>query len=101
MQTPFDTDGARGAPLRGDFYDVDLEAIRGSESAKRRPAPVVQGDTGDRYSPVVIVVPVSSVKEITKGLPVMVFLRAGEGGLTKDCFADCGQVRTIDKARLI
>lgn len=87
--------------LRGDVYDVDLDPVKGSEAGKTRPVVVLQNNTGNKHSPVVIVAPLSSTKDITKPLPVMVFLTAGEGGLTKDCYADCGQIRTIDKTRLL
>jgi len=87
--------------IRGDVYDVYLEPVKGSETGKTRPALVLQNNTGNAYSPVVIVAPLSSVKDITRPIPVMVFLKAGEGGSTRDCYVDCGQIRTIDKTRLL
>ena len=28
----------------------------------------------------------------------MIFLKKDEGGLSKDSYVDCGQIRTVDKA---
>jgi mRNA interferase MazF len=87
--------------LRGDVYEVNLDPTVGAEIRKRRPAVVIQNNTGNQYSPVTIIVPISSTKEITKPLPIMVFLNKSEGGLRKDSYVDCGQIRTVDKSRLI
>ncbi len=83
--------------LRSDVYEVNLDPTVGAEVKKRRPAVVIQNNVGNRFSPVTIVAPISSVKEITRPLPIMVFLEAGEGGLRYDCYVDCGQIRTLDK----
>lgn len=87
--------------LRGDVYQVDLNPVRGSELDKIRPAVIIQNDTGNRFSPVTIIAPISSVKEITRPLPVMVFLKAQEAGLAAESYIDCGQIRTVDKTRLV
>lgn len=87
---------------RGDIFLVDLEPVSGKETGKARPALIIQNDIGNKYSPVTIIAPISSVKEITKPLPIMVFLRKSETGLKEDSFVDCGQIRTVDKkSRLI
>ncbi|HPC37020.1 MAG TPA: type II toxin-antitoxin system PemK/MazF family toxin [Candidatus Marinimicrobia bacterium] len=90
-------------PLRrGDVYLVNLDPTVGFEMGKLRPAMVVQNNIGNQYSPVTIIAPISSVKEITKPLPVMVFLSKEKAGLDADSYIDCGQIRTVDKAnRLI
>ena len=83
--------------LRGDVYLVNLDPIIGKEIGKTRPAVIIQNDIGNKFSPVTIIAPISSVKEITKPLPIMIFLEKGEGGLNEDSYVDCGQIRTIDK----
>jgi len=83
--------------LRGDIYLVNLDPVIDSEIGKARPALIVQNNIGNKFSPVTIVAPVSSVKEITKPLPIMIFLEKGEGGLNEESYVDCGQIRTIDK----
>jgi len=87
---------------RGDVYLVNLEPKIGFEMGNLRPAAIIQNNIGNQYSPVTIIAPISSVKEITKPLPVMVFLSKGETGLDTDSYIDCGQIRTVDKTnRLI
>ncbi|MHB8336668.1 MAG: type II toxin-antitoxin system PemK/MazF family toxin [Ignavibacteriaceae bacterium] len=83
--------------LRGDIYLVNLDPIVGKEIGKARPAVIIQNDIGNKFSPVTIIAPISSVKEITKPLPIMIFLEKEEGGLREDSYADCGQIRTVDK----
>ena len=83
--------------LRGDVYLVNLDPTVGKEIGKARPAVIIQNDIGNKFSPVTIIAPISSVKEITKPLPIMIFLKKGEGGLSEDSYVDCGQIRTVDK----
>ena len=83
--------------LRGDVYLVNLDPIVGKEIGKARPAVIIQNDVGNKFSPVTIIAPISSIKEITKPLPIMIFLSKGEGGLKEKSYVDCGQIRTIDK----
>ncbi|HMS34202.1 MAG TPA: type II toxin-antitoxin system PemK/MazF family toxin [Ignavibacteria bacterium] len=88
--------------LRGDIYLINLDPVIGKEIGKARPSVIIQNNIGNKFSPVTIIVPVSSIKEITKPLPIMVFIEKGEGGLKEDSYADCGQIRTVDKVeRLI
>ncbi len=85
--------------LRGDIYLVNLDPIIGKEIGKARPAVIIQNDIGNKFSPVTIIAPISSVKEIIKPLPITIFLEKGEGGLNEESYVDCGQIRTIDKDR--
>jgi mRNA interferase MazF len=83
--------------LRGDVYLVNLDPIIGNEIGKARPAVIIQNDIGNKFSPVTIIAPITSIKEITKPLPIMISLENGEGGLNEASYVDCGQIRTIDK----
>ena len=83
--------------LRGDVYLVNLDPIVGKDIGKARPAIIIQNDIGNKFSPVTIIAPISSVKEITKSIPIMIFLEKGEGGLKEESYVDCGQIRTVDK----
>jgi mRNA interferase MazF len=96
MPTKIDT-GIVFPLLRGDVYLVNLDPIIGKEIGKARPAVIIQNDIGNKFSPVTIIAPISSVKEITKPLPIMIFLEKGEGGLNENSYVDCGQIRTLDK----
>ena len=44
---------------RGDIFYADLSPIIGSEQDGIRPVLVIQNDTGNKYSPTVITVPLS------------------------------------------
>ncbi|MFO7446903.1 MAG: type II toxin-antitoxin system PemK/MazF family toxin [Ignavibacteriaceae bacterium] len=87
--------------LRGDIYLVNLDPVYGKEIAKARPAVIIQNNIGNKFSPVTIIAPISTVKEITRPLPIMVHLEKGEGGLKEESYIDCGQIRTVDKERLV
>ncbi len=83
--------------LGGDVYEVNLDPTVGSEIKKKRPAVIIQNNIGNKFSPVTIIAPISSVTEITKPLPIMVFVKKRKGGLHEDSYVDCGQLRTVDK----
>lgn len=88
--------------LRGDVYLVNLDPVVGKEIGKARPAVIIQNDIGNKFSPVTIIAPISSVKEITKPLPIMTYIQKGDGGIQDESYVDCGQIRTIEiKERLI
>ncbi len=76
-----------------------LDPVIGSEQGGRRPVLIVQNDRGNRYSPTVIVVPLTSA-ERRPGLPTHVHLPGGAGGLKKPSIVLCEQVRTLEKSRL-
>lgn len=91
---------------RGDIVYCSLEEVgEGSEQAGKRPAIVVQNDTGNKYSSTTIVVFLTS-KNKTK-LPTHVDLVCGRDyRLTqRSCYSKnialCEQVRTISKSRII
>lgn len=83
----------------GDVYYADLSPVVGSEQGGVRPVVVIQNDIGNRFSPTVIVAPVSS--RITKAkLPTHVEVKGKECGLERDSVILLEQIRTIDKQRL-
>lgn len=61
-----------------------------------RPAVIIQNDIGNKYSPTLQVIPVTS-RMTKKSLPIHVFLPAGTGGLAKDSVAQCEGQRVINK----
>jgi len=83
--------------LRGDVYLVNLDPIIGKEISEAGPAVIIQNDIGNKFSPVTIIAPITSAKEINKPLPIMISLQEGTGGLKEESYVDCGQIRTIDK----
>ena len=83
---------------RGDVVYVDLKGAEGTEKQGTRPCVVVQNDTGNKFSPLTVVVPLTDAGQY-KRLPVQVFVTKAELGswATKDGSIECGHVRTIDR----
>ena len=75
-------------PQRGEICLVRL--------GKDRPALVISNDALNRHSLDVCVVPVTSVER--RRFSLRIPLRAGEGSLSRDSWAKCDQVTTLEKA---
>lgn len=71
----------------------------GSEQGGYRPVIVIQNDTGNQYSPTVIVAAISSRIGYKANLPTHVLLDNAPG-LEKSSIALLEQIRTIDKSRI-
>ena len=84
---------------RGDLYYAELDPIVGSEQAGTRPVLVVSNDVGNQYSPVIVIVPITSRRIGKKQLPTHVEVKMPEL-LKNDSTALTEQIRTIDKLRL-
>lgn len=83
---------------RGDIWMADLRiGAVGSEQGKIRPVLVVQNNIGNKHSPTVTVVPLTS--RTKNNLPTHVILN--EPCLPSRSIALVEQIRTIDKSRLI
>ncbi len=85
---------------RGDVYWVRLDPIEGSEQAGNRPAVVVSRDAINRYSPVVVICPLTSAANVQRLYPSDVPVAAPEGGLKNDSVVLTLQVRAVAKTRL-
>ena len=83
---------------RGDIYKADLSPVVGSEQGGIRPVVIVQNDMGNRYSPTIIVVPITT-RLNKKNLPT--HTKINNSSLLKESIALLEQIRTIDKSRLI
>ena len=84
---------------RSEIYWVDWSPGRGSEQLGLRPALVIQNDTGNKFSPITIVVALTTAME--KPYPFLVKCAAKESGLPKDSMVNLAAIMTVDKARLI
>lgn len=82
---------------RGDIYKADLSPVVGSEQGGIRPVVIVQNDMGNRYSPTIIVVPITT-RQNKKDLPTHTKIK--NSSLPKESIALMEQIRTIDKSRL-
>ena len=85
--------------LRGDMYFADLGRGIGSEQEGYRPVLILQNNTGNKYSPTVIVAAISSKVDAKAKLPTHYLLKA-ENGLELPSLVLLEQLRTIDKKRL-
>jgi mRNA interferase MazF len=94
------SDAPAAAIVRGGVYRVDLGPTVGHEMRKTRPCVVVQRDSANRTSPLVIVCPLTDAKG-TAGNLLNVFVPAGTGGATKDCLVVCNAIRSVDKRRIV
>lgn len=74
-------------PRRGEVYRLHLD--------KDRPGVIISSDALNRHSLDVCVVPITSVHHGRFALRVAI--QAGDGGLSRDSWAKCDQVTTIDK----
>lgn len=85
--------------LRGDLYYADLNQCVGSEQEGNRPVVLIQNDTGNKYSPTVIVAAITSQTPSKTVLPTHCYLGT-ESGLERPSIILLEQLRTIDKRRL-
>ena len=89
-----------GIIKRGDIFWADLNPTKGHEQGNIRPVLVVQNDISNRYSPTIIVVPITS-RQKTKTHITNVLITSNESGLKENSLILCNQIRTIDKSRII
>ena len=82
---------------RGDVFYADLDPIIGSEQGGIRPVLVVQNNIGNKYSPTLIVLPISAAKK--PHLPTHIRI-CDSKMLPKDSVVLAEQIRTIDRNRL-
>lgn len=86
---------------RGEIYYADLGEVLGSEQGGVRPVLIVQNNTGNQFSPTVIVAPITS-KMMKHHLPTHVCLKESpeQYGLDRASVILAEQVRTLDKQRM-
>ena len=83
---------------RGEIYYADLSPVIGSEQDGIRPVLVVQNNLGNKYSPTIIVLPITS--KVKSKLPTHIKLEEADSNLPKNSVILAEQIRTIDKIRL-
>lgn len=83
--------------MRGEIYWVDWSPSRGSEQKGKRPALIIQNNTGNQLSSTTIVAALTT-REMKKRYPFHVPVPAGV--LPKGGTIMCEQVMTIDQSRL-
>lgn len=84
---------------RGEIYYADLGETIGAEQSGLRPVIIVQNDKGNKHSPTVIVLAITSQSNKTS-IPPHLKIPKEITELTKDSIILGEQIRTIDKQRL-
>lgn len=84
---------------RGDIFYAELNPVIGSEQGGTRPVLVISNNTGNRYSPTVIIAPITSRTHTKAKLPTHTEVQDFDK-LDKDSIILLEQIRTIDKQRL-
>lgn len=84
---------------KGEIYYADLRPVIGSEQGGVRPVLIIQNDTGNRFSPTVIVAAITSSAG-KQALPTHITLAGKVSGLCEHSMVMLEQVRTIDRIRL-
>ncbi|WAX11182.1 hypothetical protein CB473P2_00027 [Enterocloster phage CB473P2] len=84
---------------RGDVFYADLNPVIGSEQGGIRPVLILQNNIGNRFSPTIIVVPLTTKPK--KCLPMHhVITKGNYEFLLADSIALVEQIRSIDRSRL-
>ena len=91
---------ADGPIRRGHVVLVRLGEAQGSETPGTKPCVIIQNDVGNRHSPLIIAIPLTSLESVPRLFPLLVVIKAPEGGLEIDSVADCAQILTLHKGRI-
>ncbi|HPD82118.1 MAG TPA: type II toxin-antitoxin system PemK/MazF family toxin [Candidatus Pacearchaeota archaeon] len=86
--------------IRGEIVIANLKPIKGSEQGGVRPVLIIQNDTLNKYSPTIIVAPITS-KVYTKEYPTNVIINKEDSKLKLNSTILLNQIRTIDKRRIV
>lgn len=89
-----------GYPQRGQIYFLDFETTQGRAMRDRHPALVIQNNTANRYSGVILVVPLTTNLKVAQ-LPVGVTVEPPEGGLKRPSVIHCGQIHSVGREEFL
>lgn len=84
---------------KGDIYYASLDPIVGSEQNGTRPVVIIQNDIGNKYSPTVLVAPLTSKVKSKHNLPTHVLVKSEY--IKNNSIVLLEQIRVLDKSRLI
>ena len=84
---------------KGDIYYASLDPIVGSEQNGTRPVVIIQNDIGNKYSPTVLVAPLTSRVKSKPHLPTHVLVKSER--IKYNSIVLLEQIRVLDKSRLI
>lgn len=84
---------------KGDIYYASLDPIVGSEQNGTRPVVIIQNDIGNKYSPTVLVAPLTSKIKSKPNLPTHILVKSEH--IKHNSIVLLEQIRVLDKSRLI
>lgn len=84
---------------RGEIYFANLDPTVGSEIREKRPVLIVSNNANNKAASTVTIVPITS--NTNKVYPFEVLLETKDCGLQKISKAQCHQIRTISKIRIV
>lgn len=82
------------------IFWADLNPVKGSEQAGKRPVLVLSVEPVNQALPIVTILAITSVKNSRQVYPTEVYLEADQSGLPKDSIVMAHQIRAISKDRL-
>jgi len=86
---------------QSDIWLIDLDPTKGAEIQKIRPAIIVNDDSLGRL-PLKVVVPITDWKDRYAIAPWMIKIKPNSrNGFSKTSAADCFQIRSVSKERMI
>lgn len=91
--------GCVQTPKIGEVYLVEFHGVDHEQQGKR-PALIIQNNEGNRRSPNVIVLPLTSSMRKNNQQPTHVFVPADETGLLRDSVVLCENPECVSKSRL-
>ena len=83
---------------KGDIYYASLDPIVGSEQNGTRPVVIIQNDIGNKYSPTVLVAPLTSKIKSKPNLPTHVLVKSEH--IKHNSIVLLEQIRVLDKSRI-
>lgn len=84
---------------RGEIYYANLNPTIGAETQKKRPVLILSNNANNKMASTITIVPITS--NVKKIYPFEVLLEKDITGLSKDSKAQCHQIRTISKLRIL
>ena len=84
---------------RGEIFYAELDPVIGSEQGGTRPVVILQNNVGNRYSPTVIVAPITTRKDKKNKFPTHINLNCVDNVKSNSVIL-LEQIRVVDKKRL-
>ena len=87
--------------LKYDILQVNLKKVGGSIQGGERPVIVIQNNLGNKYSPTIIVMSLTSQNKSLKQATHLPIVADEENGLSKDSILLAEQIYTVNKSDII